>query len=81
MEPAANDVRNKVSEAQRKLPADVDPPVVTKADADAEPIYSVTLESESRSIIDLSEYAEVNFKERLQTIPGVSSVDVRGRSV
>ncbi|MBE5033654.1 efflux RND transporter permease subunit [Gallalistipes aquisgranensis] len=78
LETAANDVRNKVSEAQRKLPADVDPPVVTKADADAEPIYSVTLESESRSIIDLSEYAEVNFKERLQTIPGVSSVDVRG---
>ncbi len=78
LETAANDVRNKVSEAQRKLPADVDPPVVTKADADAEPIYSVTLESETRSIIDLSEYAEVNFKERLQTIPGVSSVDVRG---
>ena len=78
LETAANDVRNKVSEAQRKLPADVDPPVVTKADADAEPIYSVTLESETRSIIDLSECAEVNFKERLQTIPGVSSVDVRG---
>lgn len=78
LETAANDVRNKVSEAMRRLPADVDPPVVTKADADAQPIYGVTLESDTRNIIDLSEYAEVNFKERLQTVPGVSSVDVRG---
>lgn len=78
LETAANDVRNKVSEAMRRLPPDVDPPIVTKADADSQPIYSVTLESDSRSIIDLSEYAEVNFKERLQTVPGVSSVDVRG---
>lgn len=78
LETAANDVRNKVSEAMRRLPADVDPPVVTKADADAQPIYSVTLESDTRNIIDLSEYAEVNFKERLQTVSGVSSVDVRG---
>ncbi len=78
LETAANDVRNKVSEAMRRLPPDVDPPVVTKADADSQPIFSVTLESDKRSVIDLSEYAEVNFKERLQTVPGVSSVDVRG---
>ncbi len=78
LETAANDVRNKVSGAQRRLPADVDPPVVTKADADAQPIFSVTLESNRRSIIDLSEFAEVNFKERLQTLPGVSTVDVWG---
>lgn len=78
LETAANDVRNKVSEAMRRLPAEVDPPVVTKADADAQPIFGVTLESETRDIINLSEYAEVNFKERLQTVPGVSSVDVRG---
>ncbi len=78
LETAANDVRNKVSEALRRLPADADPPAVSKADADAQPIYSVTLESNSRSLVDLSEYAEVNFKERLQTVTGVSSVDVRG---
>ena len=78
LETAANDVRNKVSGVQRQLPPDVDPPVVTKADADAQPIYGITLESNSRSIIDLSEYAEINFKERLQTVSGVSAVDVRG---
>ncbi len=78
LETAANDVRNKVSGAQRRLPPDVDPPAVSKADADAQPIFGVTLESDTRSIIDLSEFAEVNFKERLQTVSGVSSVDVRG---
>lgn len=78
LETAANDVRNKVSGAQRRLPADVDPPVVTKADADANPIYSVTLSSSEMSLIDLSLYADINIKERLQTIAGVSQVDIWG---
>ncbi|HPT13085.1 MAG TPA: efflux RND transporter permease subunit, partial [Bacteroidales bacterium] len=78
METAVNDVRDKVSGAMRRLPADVDPPVVQKADADAQPIYGVSLRSDKRSLIDLSNYAEINFKERLQTVPGVSAVDVWG---
>lgn len=78
LETAANDVRDKVSGAMRQLPQDVDPPVVEKSDADAQPIFTITLQSESRDIIDLSEYAEVNFKERLQTISGVSSVGIWG---
>jgi multidrug efflux pump len=78
LETAANDVRDKVSGAMRRLPQDIDAPVVEKSDADAQPIYSVTLQSQTRDIIDLSEYAEVNFKERLQTISGVSSVTVWG---
>lgn len=78
METAVNDVRDKVSGAQRRLPADVDPPVVQKADADAQPIYGISLRSNSRSMIDLSNYAEINFKERLQTVSGVSAVNVWG---
>lgn len=78
METAANDVRDKVSGAMRRLPQDVDPPVVSKSDADAQPIFSVTLSSGIRDIIDLSEFAEVNFKERLQTISGVSDVVIWG---
>ncbi|MRR22419.1 efflux RND transporter permease subunit [bacterium] len=78
METAVNDVRDKVSGAMRQLPQDVDPPVVQKADADAQPIFAVTLRSDSRSIIDVSQYAELNFKERLQTISGVSAVSVWG---
>ena len=78
LETAANDVRDKVSGAMRRLPQDVEPPVVEKSDADAQPIYTVTLQSKFRDIIDLSEFAEVNFKERLQTISGVSNVSVWG---
>jgi multidrug efflux pump len=78
METAVNDVRDKVSGAMRRLPQDVDPPVVQKADADAQPIFAVTLRSDTRSIIDVSQYAEINFKERLQTISGVSAVTVWG---
>ena len=78
METAVNDVRDKVSGAMRRLPQDVDPPVVQKADADAQPIFAVTLMSDTRSIIDVSTYAEINFKERMQTISGVSAVTVWG---
>jgi len=78
METAANDVRDKVSGAMRRLPQDVDPPVVAKADADSQPIFGVSLRSETRSLIDLSLYAENTFKERFQTVPGVSSVGVWG---
>lgn len=78
LETAANDVRNKVSGAQRRLPQDVDPPVVSKSDADAQPIFFITVESADRSLIELSEYAEVDIKERLQTLPGVSEVSVWG---
>ncbi|MDR3236785.1 MAG: efflux RND transporter permease subunit [Prevotellaceae bacterium] len=78
METAANDVRDKVSGALSRLPRDVDPPVVEKADADAQPIFGVNLRSDHRSMIDLSDYAEINFKERLQTITGVSSVTIWG---
>ncbi|MCU0377983.1 MAG: efflux RND transporter permease subunit [Bacteroidales bacterium] len=78
METAVNDVRDKVSGALRRLPQDVDPPVVQKADADAQPIFAVTLRSETRSLIDVSTFAEINFKERMQTISGVSAVSVWG---
>lgn len=78
LETAANDVRDKVAGAQRRLPKDVDPPTVTKADADAQPIFGVSLQSDSRSLIDLSMYAEQYYKERLQTISGVSNVSIWG---
>ena len=79
LETAANDVRDKVSRAQRLLPNDCDPPTVTKADADANPIIQVTVMSAKRSLLELSEIAELTVKERLQTIPNVSSVDFWGQ--
>ncbi|MGL5681886.1 MAG: efflux RND transporter permease subunit [Marinifilaceae bacterium] len=78
LETAANDVRDKVSGAMRRLPKDVDPPTVTKADADAQPIFGVAVWSNSKSLIDLSTFAERRVKERLQTISGVSDVQIWG---
>lgn len=78
LEAAANDVRDKVSGAQRNLPPDADPPVVSKADADSQPIVGVNVKSENRSLLELSEIADNVFKERLQTIPGVSRVQIWG---
>ena len=79
METAANDVRDKVAQAQRRLPRDVDPPVVSKADADASPIMFINIQSDRRSLTELSEFAELTFQERLQTIDGVSSVPIWGQ--
>lgn len=78
MEAAANDVRDRVSRAIRSIPPDTDPPVVTKSDADASPILVLTLQSSARDLMELSDIANNVFKERLQTIPGVSEIRIWG---
>ncbi len=78
LETAANDVRDKVSRAQRYLPRDCDPPTVSKADADATPILMIAIQSSKRTLLELSEIADLTVKEQLQTIPDVSSVQIWG---
>ncbi|MAO64335.1 MAG: acriflavin resistance protein [Balneola sp.] len=75
---AANDVQSRVSRAVRELPPDADPPVVSKADADASPIVFLNVRSDKRNLLDLSDVAINDFKERVQTISGVSSVQIWG---
>ncbi len=75
---AANDIRDKVSRAVKNLPPDADPPVVNKADANAETILSITVQSKKRGLLELSQIGNNIFKERLQTIPGVSSIRIWG---
>ncbi|OAV68036.1 Efflux pump membrane transporter BepE [Bacteroidales bacterium Barb6XT] len=79
LETAANDVRDKVARSQRFLPRDCDPPTVAKADADATPIMQIGVSSNQRSLMELSEIAELTVKERLQTIQNVSGVDLWGQ--
>lgn len=80
LEEAANDVRDKVSQAIRSLPQDIDaPPVVSKADADSEAIITMTVQSDTKNALELSDYAENVIAERIQTIPGVSSVQIWGQ--
>ena len=78
LETAANDVRDKVSRAQRFLPRDCDPPTVSKADADAMPILMVAVQSDKRSLLEISEIADLTIKEQLQTISDVSAVQIWG---
>jgi hydrophobe/amphiphile efflux-1 (HAE1) family protein len=75
---AANDVRDRVAQALRSLPPDIDPPIVSKADADAQFILSITLQSGQRNLLELTEIARNVFAERLQTIQGVSQVSIWG---
>lgn len=80
IEAAANDVRDKVSQSVRQLPQDIDGlPTVTKSDANSDAILSLTLQSNTKSHLELSAFAENVIAERLQTISGVSTVQIWGQ--
>jgi len=80
LERAANDVREKVSQASGRLPQDIDaPPTVAKQDTDSEPIVFLQMQSNKRTLLELSDLAENIVQERLQTIPGVSGVNIFGQ--
>ncbi len=78
MEAAANDVRDRVSRVLNRLPPDCDPPVVVKTDADADVIITLAVQSDTRNLLELTDYGINVFKERLQTIPGVSDIRIYG---
>ena len=79
LEEAANDVRDKVSQAVRSLPSDLDaPPVVSKADNGGDPVVILLLQSNIRNALQITEYANNNLVERIQTVPGVSGVNIWG---
>lgn len=78
LEAAANDVRDRVSRSLGNLPRDIDPPIVSKADADSEPIYFVNIKSKTRPILSLNDIVQRSIREKLQTVPGVSSVQMWG---
>src|ERR1044072_5085713 len=80
LEKSANDVRDKVSQAIKTLPQDIDaPPTVTKADANSDPIIFVSVQSTNMTDIELGAYVENEMQEKLQTIPGVSQVTLYGQ--
>jgi len=78
LDTAANDVRDRVARAARSLPVDANPSVVEKADADSSPILFLSLTSDKRSILEVSDIADRVVRERMETIPGVSSVRIFG---
>ncbi len=80
IEQAANDVRDKVSQALGNLPQDIDaPPTVSKADSDSDPIIFLQIQSQSKGLLELTDYAENVVQEQLQTIEGVSAIRIYGK--
>ena len=80
LEAAASDVRDKVGQAARSLPQDIDaPPVISKADANSDFILILALQSRTKSLLELSDYAENVLQQQLQTIDDVSSVNIFGQ--
>lgn len=80
LEAAANDVRDKVSQTVRQLPQDIDGlPTVTKADANSDAILSLTIQSDTRTQLEVSDFAENVLAERFQTIPGISTIQIWGQ--
>lgn len=80
LEAAASDVRDKVGQAQRGLPQDIDaPPIVSKADANSDFILILAVQSHTKSLLELSDYAENVLQQQLQTIKDVSSINIFGQ--
>jgi hydrophobic/amphiphilic exporter-1 (mainly G- bacteria), HAE1 family len=75
---AVNDVREKVSAAQRKLPPNVLPPTVIKADNDADSVIKIALSGKGRSIREITELADKQIRRSLETVDGVGSVEISG---
>jgi len=78
MDEAANDVRDKVARVRGRLPPEVDDPQISKADSDSDPVISLSFSSEVHSRLELTELVERLVMQRLQTIPGVAAVELRG---
>lgn len=80
LEAAASDVRDKVGQAQRGLPQDIDaPPIVSKSDANGDFILILAIQSQTKNLLELSDYAENVLQQQLQTIKDVSSVNIFGQ--
>jgi len=78
MDEAANDVRDKVARVRGRIPSEVDDPQISKADSDSDSIISLSFRSEMHSRLELTELVERLVVQRMQTIPGVASVELRG---
>ena len=78
LDDAANSVREKVSGAMRHLPSQVLPPVVQKADPDADPVMTFVLSSDAMSLRTLTEIADKQVKRSLESVDGVGQVSLSG---
>ncbi|WP_430398670.1 efflux RND transporter permease subunit [Ferrovibrio sp.] len=77
-ESTANDVRDRVSRVRGKLPPEIDEPIVSKVEADAQPVLFIAFSSERHTSLELTDYADRYVKDRLQSIAGVAEARIFG---
>ncbi|HLA30321.1 MAG TPA: efflux RND transporter permease subunit [Pseudomonas sp.] len=75
---AANDVRDRLGRVRGLLPDEIAEPIVQKVEADAQPVIWIAFYSERYSSMEITDVLERVIKDRLQSIPGVSEVQIRG---
>lgn len=75
---AAADVRDRVSRVRARLPEEIDEPVISKVEADAQPILWLAFFSDRHNALQITDIADRFVQDRLQTLPGVSSVIIGG---
>jgi len=75
---AAADVRDRVSRVRGRLPEEIDEPVISKIEADAQPILWLAFFSDRHTALEITDIADRFVQDRLQTLPGVSNVLIGG---
>jgi multidrug efflux pump len=75
---AANDVRDRVSRARGRLPDDIEEPIISKVEADANAIVWLAFYSDRHDQLQITDYADRYVKDRLSALPGVSNVIIGG---
>ncbi|MBI1938678.1 MAG: efflux RND transporter permease subunit [Ignavibacteriales bacterium] len=75
---AANDVRDRVSRIRGILPQEIEDPIISKVDANAQAIVWLALSSTDHSTLELSDFSDRVLKEKIQRLPGVGSVIIGG---
>ncbi|HAV62331.1 MAG TPA: multidrug transporter AcrB, partial [Verrucomicrobiales bacterium] len=78
IELAAQDVRDRIARARALLPQDIEEPIIAKQDANAQEVMWIALFSDRYDTLQLTDLGEREFKDRLQTIPGVGGVNFGG---
>jgi HAE1 family hydrophobic/amphiphilic exporter-1 len=74
---AAQEVRDKVATVNGQLPRDTNPPVIQRLDFDAAPIVSISVYG-TRPLKELTDIADKQIKQRLESVRGIGSVDIVG---
>src|SRR4051812_41222154 len=78
IEDATNDIRDQVSKVVNRLPIDAQPPVISKADSDSDPMMFITLSSPTRNALELTDYAVLTIQPRLTSLDGVALINLQG---